>query len=88
MTDAPIADPAPAEPPLPPPVAPALVLLERGDNRGAHALLRQLLADKPAPDVEQAARALADRLAPDPRALTLGLATLALLALLVAVYVV
>ncbi len=74
--------------PSPPPgVAPALELLERGDHRGARRLLQGLLAQEPPPEVRAAAQELQARLAPDPRALAVGLATAALIALLVVHYV-
>jgi hypothetical protein len=88
---APPASPEPAgelEQASPPPeVAPALALFDRGDHRAAAALLARLLAERPAPAIEQAARALQRRLAPDRAALVVGLGTLALLLLITALYV-
>jgi hypothetical protein len=74
-------------PNLPAELAPVLALLDRGDHRGAAALLARVLAEKPAPEVEQAARALEARLAPDRAALAVGLGTVALLLVITLHYI-
>jgi hypothetical protein len=84
---APAAKTAAPPPPPPPELLPALVLFDGGDLRGADAAARALLAGKPAPEVEEAARGLLARLAPDPWALRLGVLAAGLLALLCGLYV-
>jgi hypothetical protein len=80
-------EPEPEAAPPPPELAPAVARFDRGDFRGARAELRALLAGAPTPEVQSAARDLASRMAPDPWALRAGLASAALLALLVWLYV-
>jgi hypothetical protein len=99
-TPPPAAPTAPSQPPaaasapeaaevaaLPAELAPVQAALDRGDNRSAGALLRALHASPMTPAVENAARALQSRLAPDSRALQVGLAALLLLAFIVVHYV-
>jgi hypothetical protein len=76
---------APAPPP-PSAVLPALEQFQRGDFRAATATLEALLATRPEPEVETAARALLARMAPDPWALRFGLLALALLAIVATVF--
>jgi hypothetical protein len=73
--------------PDPPELAPARALLDRGDYRGALALLRPLAKAPPSPEIERAANALLAQLAPDPRALVVGLGAVALLLGMVIHYV-
>ena len=79
--------PEPAPPP-PPPAAlvPALATFERGDWASARRQARALLSD-PEPQVQEAARALLARMAPDPWAIRTGLLALALLVIIAVTYV-
>jgi hypothetical protein len=79
---------AEAPPPPPPPAAllPALARFERGDYVGATAAATALASDAD-PEVQEAARALLARMAPDPWAIRVGLLALTLLALVAGLFV-
>jgi hypothetical protein len=79
--------PEPEPAPPPPALAPALARFERGDFLGARRQAERLLAERPAPDVEAAARALLASLAPDRWAVRFGLLVLVALALVTGLYV-
>jgi hypothetical protein len=85
---APAARPAPPAPPPPPELLPALAAFERGDFRAARQLAGDLLASRPAAEVETAARALQGRMAIDPWAFRVGLIAAAVLALIIGAYVI
>ena len=62
---------------------------EAGDFRAARALARALANDPAADEADRAvARSVLSRTAPDPRALTVAIAALALAALVIAVFLV
>lgn len=78
---------APAPPPPPPELVPAHTAFERGDFRSATSLARAVLAASPPKELEAAARELLARMAPDAWAIRLGIAALALLALVAGLYI-
>jgi hypothetical protein len=63
-----------------------MAAFDRGDFVAAAAAARPLV-DSPDPEVQAAARALLDRLAPDPWAIRLGLLAVIALALVAGIYV-
>jgi len=68
-----------AEPPPPPELAIALASFDRGDFFGTRTEIAAALAAHPTAEMQQAARALVDRMAPDPWALRVGVGAFLLL---------
>ncbi len=71
-----VADPAP---PPPQELAVALTCFDRGDFAGTRTEIKAALAAHPTAEVQQAARALVDRMAADPWALRVGVGAFVLL---------
>jgi hypothetical protein len=85
----PTTPPAPAVAAPPAALAGATARFERGDFLGARLEVERLLAEQPQPEPElkAAARALLDRMAPDPWAARFGVLVLVVLALVTGLYV-
>lgn len=87
MTDAPASKDAPAEPPLPPVLAPARAAFDRGNYRQARALVASALASDPSPEVAGAARTMMAAIENDPWAIRFALIAAGILALVIGAYV-